>query len=95
MVRKLGERGINVPPGFATTASAYWEFVEANQLRDHIRAALTDLKRGKTSLAEAGGAIRRAFVRGDFPDDTADAIRAARTSFSGTLIIARRTRSSA
>ena len=33
MVCSLGEKGIRVPPGFATTAGAYWNYVEANGLR--------------------------------------------------------------
>ena len=30
MVGHLGARGVRVPPGFATTAQAYWRFVDAN-----------------------------------------------------------------
>lgn len=33
MVRNLGKKSIKVPPGFATTAGAYWNYVEANGLR--------------------------------------------------------------
>mgnify|MGYP001434278696 FL=1 len=40
MVRSLGTQGIRVPPGFATTAAAYWRFVEANGLRQTIEAAI-------------------------------------------------------
>ena len=75
MVSSLGTQGISVPPGFATTAEAYWRFVEANGLREIIQAALGDRKAGKASLQEIGQTIRRAFVRGDWPGDTAQAIR--------------------
>ena len=34
MVRHLTAKGVAVPPGFATTAGAYWRFVEANALRE-------------------------------------------------------------
>jgi pyruvate,water dikinase len=77
MVRHLAPRGVVVPPGFATTADAYWRFVDANGLRATIAATLAALKAGHIPLAEAGQTIRQAFLRGTWPDDTADAIRAA------------------
>ena len=33
MVQTLSSQGVSVPPGFATTASAYWRFIEANSSR--------------------------------------------------------------
>ena len=30
MVRTLAADGIRVPPGFATSADAYWSFIDAN-----------------------------------------------------------------
>ncbi|MCG4455740.1 phosphoenolpyruvate synthase [Pseudomonas sp. MMS21-TM103] len=74
MVSHLGAEGVSVPPGFATTADAYWRFVEANRLKDTIEGALDDFKAGKASLQEAGQDIRRAFLRGDWPDATAQQI---------------------
>ncbi|HET6467790.1 MAG TPA: phosphoenolpyruvate synthase, partial [Geminicoccaceae bacterium] len=73
----LAARGIRVPPGFATTAEAYRDFVRVNGLEAVIRNALGRLDAGKSSLAEAGEAIRRAFLDGDWPEATAAAIRAA------------------
>ena len=74
MVRNLGEKGVKVPLGFATPADAYWRFVDANALKDTIAGWLAELASGKTALAEAGAAIRRSFLRGDWPDETAQAI---------------------
>ena len=74
MVRKLGQSGVKVPEGFATTAEAYWRYVDANGLTSIIQRALGDLASGKSSLADAGGAIRRAFLCGDWPNETAQAI---------------------
>ncbi len=74
MVRNLSASGVKVPPGFATTAEAYWHFVEANGLRTTISAVLNELEASKIPLAEAGLAIRRAFLRGEWPHDTASAI---------------------
>jgi len=77
MVRHLGAHGVAVPPGFATTADAYWRFVDANGLRNTIGAALRDLAAGKATLAETGQALRRVFLRGDWTQDMADALRQA------------------
>ncbi|HEU0218491.1 MAG TPA: PEP/pyruvate-binding domain-containing protein, partial [Stellaceae bacterium] len=76
MVQRLGQRGVRVPAGFATTAQAYWRFVELNGLREPIAASLADLKAGKAPLAEVGAAIRRAFLRAAWPPELAEAITA-------------------
>ncbi|KAA0085140.1 phosphoenolpyruvate synthase [Trinickia soli] len=73
----LGEAGIKVPPGFATTSWAYWAFIDANGLRDTIAALLADLAAHKLTLAEAGAAIRRAILHGEWPPAIAEAICAA------------------
>ena len=39
-----------------------------------ISSVLSELESGKTSLADAGQTIRRAFLRGEWPKETADAI---------------------
>jgi pyruvate, water dikinase len=77
MVRHLGAQGVRVPPGFATTAEAYWRFVDTNGLRETIRDLLHRKAAGKTTLAEAGAAIRRAFMESDWPAELADAITGA------------------
>jgi len=82
LIRSLQSQGINVPPGFATTASAYQEFVEANALRPLMAAALADLGAGKIALAEAGSRIRQAFLRGEWTAATATAIRTAYAQLS-------------
>ena len=74
MVRNLGDRGVKVPPGFATTADAYWRFIEVNGLKSTIKSLLGELASGKATLAEVGAAIRHSFVRGDWPNETALAI---------------------
>jgi len=77
MVQHLGKQGVTVPSGFATTAQAYWDFVEANQLSKIIAKTLQELQDNKLSLSEAGQTIRRVFLRSDWPEDTAKAIRTA------------------
>jgi pyruvate,water dikinase len=74
MVRTLSAEGVRVPPGFATTADAYWRFVDENALRSRVSDHLAALAAGRISLAEAGLAIRTAFLHGEWPSDTATAI---------------------
>ncbi|VWC74126.1 phosphoenolpyruvate synthase [Burkholderia aenigmatica] len=75
LIGNLSARGVNVPPGFASTAEAYWRFIEANGLRQTIGGALDAFAARKMALADAGAAIRQAILHGDWPDDIADAIR--------------------
>jgi len=77
MVCHLGERGVRVPPGFATTAQSYWQFVDANELRQTITDSLAALEAGHAPLAEVGATIRHEFLRGTWPQDIAEAIRTA------------------
>lgn len=77
MVQHLQSKGISVPPGFASTADAYWRFVDANGLREIIAKTLGDLNASKVTLSEAGKIIRQAFIKGDWPTQTATAFKAA------------------
>lgn len=74
MTRNMRERGITVPPGFAVTAQAYWAFLDANNLRPKISAALVDLKTEKLTLAAAARRIRKMIARAIFPPAMAEAI---------------------
>lgn len=71
---QLAGQGVRVPAGFATTAQAYWRFIDANHLRERIAAFLDDLAQGRVTLAEAGQAIRAAIVHGDWPAELAQAV---------------------
>lgn len=77
MVQALSSQGISVPAGFATTADAYWSFVEHNALRQHIAGRLAAWDNGQATLAQTGEAIRSVFLAGTFPDELAGAIRSA------------------
>lgn len=70
----LSDAGIAVPPGFATTADAYWSFIDANYLRPTIASTLDDLAHAKLTLSEAGSAIRGAILHGQWPAHLAGAI---------------------
>jgi pyruvate,water dikinase len=77
MVANLSKPGVKVPPGFAVTADAYRQFIDANGLQKTLSSVLGELAGGKLSLAEAGESIRRAILRGDWPEETAQVIRCA------------------
>ena len=77
MVQQLGSKGIDVPPGFATTSDAFRAFIKANNLNDVIADAMSMLESGKRTLAETGKAVRAAIVAGDWPDDIRESILSA------------------
>ncbi len=74
MLGALGEAGIRVPEGFATTADAYWAFLDANQLRERIGERLERLRAGEAELSEVGGSIRQMILGAEFPDELRESI---------------------
>ena len=59
MIANLAGAGVKVPGGFATTAQAFWEFLDHNDLRTRINARLAALDVADvTALAQAGAEIR-------------------------------------
>ncbi len=77
MVSQLASAGIPVPPGFATTASAYWTTLDAAELRPRIAAELAALSAGEQTLAEGGAALRRLIAAAPLPADFEAALRTA------------------
>ncbi len=78
MIGQLAGEGIRVPGGFATTAFAFQEFVDASQLGPRIAAALAELDVDNVSaLARAGAEIRDWIVKAPFPLALVDDIEAA------------------
>ena len=77
MVRELAPKGIEVPPGFATSADAFRRYITANALDGSIAAAMDRLASGKATLQETGTRIRQSILEGEWPADTEAAIRAA------------------
>lgn len=82
MTRELSSAGVRVPAGFATTAEAYWRFVDESGFRAVVEGTLRAMHAGEMPLREAGSRIRRLFRRGRFPDDVAAEIRAAYAELS-------------
>ncbi|MCB1040817.1 MAG: phosphoenolpyruvate synthase [Acidimicrobiales bacterium] len=68
MIQHLGKAGIQVPDGFAATASAYREIVSANGLEEVIRSQTSRLDTDPDALREVGAAIRTAFDAATIPE---------------------------
>jgi len=75
MINRLGEAGVRVPGGFATTADAYWAFVDENILRDKMTEELRRLADDRSNLADIGQAVRGHILDGEMPVAVREAIR--------------------
>jgi pyruvate,water dikinase len=75
MIQALSSAGVQVPMGFATTASAYRRFLAHNSLEAPMQAAVDALQAGSASLQEAGAKLRGLLLGGSFPDELAEEIR--------------------
>ena len=77
MISQLAASGVRVPGGFATTAHAFREFLQANGLTEKINARLDALNTDDVrALAEAGAEIRSWVENAPFPPALEQAIRA-------------------
>jgi len=77
MVQTLGQQGIRVPDGFATSSDAFRAFIAGNDLFERMAGELARLDAGKITLHEAGQTIRAMIVAGDWPDAVSADIRTA------------------
>ena len=71
MIRHLAAEGVRVPGGFATTAFAFHEFIDASQLRPRIDAALAKLDVDDVKVLSSVGAEIAAYHALD-PDGERD-----------------------
>lgn len=70
MYQKLSSQNINVPFGFATTASAYNYFMEKSGLKNKIREILKDLNTHSVqNLMTRGEKVRQEILKTDLPKD--------------------------
>lgn len=76
LITTLGKFEINVPDGFATTADAFWEFLDSNSLRHKLSGLMDQLDRTSFSnLKTIGQAARDLILGGKLPDNLADEIK--------------------
>jgi phosphohistidine swiveling domain-containing protein len=82
---KLVDAGFPVPDGFHVTTEAYRRFVKENDLQPVIDSALLHIDEEKPStLEEAAGTIREAFMAATIPGDIASVIVGAYGDLAGT-----------
>ena len=78
MITSLSSAGIKVPEGFATTATAFWYFLDQNQLRKPLQQLMQQLdKRSFSNLRETGLQARTLISSAVMPRELADSIRLA------------------
>jgi pyruvate, water dikinase len=75
MVRELTSQGVQVPDGFAVTASAFRHFLSSAGIDATIRALLSDLDTSDmANLSQRGHDVRHAIVSATLPQDLQDQI---------------------
>ncbi|WP_375260813.1 phosphoenolpyruvate synthase [Palleronia sp.] len=77
MIQRLQRAEVRVPSGFATTAEAYWRFIDDNDLRQKISDEMGKLKSDRSNLSSVGEAVRDHILGGEMPGAVAGPIRQA------------------
>lgn len=76
MIQNLSTKGIQVPDGFATTALAYWTFLEANSIRKELTEILATLDlQNFSNLKEVSTRSKELILEGKIPFDIEKDIR--------------------
>ncbi len=76
LIQQLVPQGINVPSGFAVTASAYRHFIRSNALDETLRTLFADLDvTNVKNLQKRGRQARSLILQAPFPADLEVAIR--------------------
>lgn len=75
MIRELRQEGIIVPNGFATTAKAYFNFLEEGRIKEKIKKILSTLNvRNIRNLHKKSKEIRKIILKTPFPKDLREKI---------------------
>lgn len=76
MIQNLSSSGISVPNGFATTADAFWEFLDQSGLKDKINTTLDKLDvEDLNALTSLGAKIRQWVIETPFTPAFEESIR--------------------
>ena len=96
MFSKLSAQGIQVPDGFATTATAFWQFLDHNGIRQPLQELMKQLdKQHYSNLKEIGAKARKLMMDAKLPDELMEEIKSFYKELSGTNEIDVAVRSSA
>lgn len=75
MFSNLTEKGMNVPDGFATTADAYFYFLENNNLKEKIGTILHNIKVSDINdLQKRGKQVRDLILKAELPNNLSEEI---------------------
>lgn len=87
MLTTLAGSGINVPDGFATTADAFWYFLDTNNLKSRLSELMQSIDRKQFSnLASIGAEARKLIMDAKFPRDLEQEISAAYDELCGASL---------
>ena len=76
MIKNLSPLGINIPYGFVVTSTAYYRFLEYNDLREKIRETLKGLDVNDIAdLSRRGYRVRELIKGGEFPPEIEELIK--------------------
>ena len=96
MFTQLSSKGINVPDGFATTATAFKYFLEQNQLSEILQQLMEQLDKEEfTNLKEIGDKARKIILVATMPENLTEVLINAYKELSGKKNIEVAVRSSA
>jgi len=96
MYNQLSAKGIQVPNGFATTAAAFWHFIDSNNLRKSLEQLFSRLdKTAFTNLKEVGAIARNLLYNAKMPPDLETEIISAYKELQATGVSEVAVRSSA
>src|SRR5688572_18254541 len=96
MFTQLSPTGIKIPDGFATTAFAFKQFLEHNQLSELVQQLMEKLDKEQFSnLKETGHKAREIILAATMPKELEDAIIKAYKELSGKRYVEVAVRSSA
>ncbi|MBS1185336.1 MAG: phosphoenolpyruvate synthase, partial [Proteobacteria bacterium] len=96
MIGNLAHSGVKVPGGFATTAQAFWDFLDHNDLRARINARLAALDVADVAaLVQAGAEIRAWVEAAALPAALESGLRDAYRGLGNTVSVAVRSSATA
>ncbi len=96
MIAHLADAGVKVPGGFATTAQAFWDLLDLNQLRGRIQARLAALDVADGAALAAAGAESRGWVEAaTLPPALETGLRAAYRALGDNVSVAVRSSATA
>ena len=75
MYQNLSSQSIKVPNGFATSAEAFWNFLEHNQINQKINSIVFDFKNSKLNAQEASKVISEMILSAQLPEPLAESIK--------------------